>query len=81
MRHQGVLPDDLVTVVDVKWHGSAVVEVTYEDSGGKLGNELLYRAREAELEIVKSGSPWSFDGDGSKLRLVSRPTESICPPV
>ena len=27
---KGVVPGGQVTVVDVKWHGSAVVEVTYK---------------------------------------------------
>jgi hypothetical protein len=31
----------------------------------------LYRDREADLQIVEAGRPWSFDGDGSLFRLVS----------
>ncbi len=68
---KGVLPDSLVTVVDVKWYGSAVVELTYKDASGRLGNELLYRDREPTLEIAAAGRPWSFDADGSLFRLVS----------
>jgi superfamily II DNA or RNA helicase len=68
---KGILPDGLVTVVDVKWHGSSVVELTYKDASGRLGNELLYRHREPTLEIASVGKPWSFDGDGAMLRLVS----------
>jgi superfamily II DNA or RNA helicase len=68
---KGILPDGLVTVVDVKWHGSAVVELTYKEASGRLGNELLYRDREPTIEIVSKGRPWSFDGDGAMLRLVS----------
>jgi len=68
---KGILPDGLVTVVDVKWHGSSVVELTYKDASGRLGNELLYRHRERTLEIASVGKPWSFDGDGAMLRLVS----------
>ena len=68
---KGVLPDGLVTVVDVRWHGSAVIELTYRDAMGHLGSELLYRDREPTLEIVKVGRSWSFDGDGALLRLVS----------
>jgi superfamily II DNA or RNA helicase len=30
---KGILPEDLVTAVDVKWHGSAVAELTYKDAG------------------------------------------------
>src|SRR3954467_14735692 len=68
---RGILPDGLVTVVDVQWHGSAVVELTYKDASGRLGSELLYRDRESTIEIASVGRPWSFDGDGSLLRLVS----------
>ncbi|MBI4586491.1 MAG: DUF3883 domain-containing protein [Planctomycetes bacterium] len=60
---KGVLPSGLVTVIDVKWHGSGVVEITYKDAGGRLGNELIYRDREPALEIATAGGPWSFDGD------------------
>jgi len=68
---KGILPDSLVTVVDVKWHGSSVAELTYKDAAGRLGNELLYRHREPTLEIASVGKPWGFDGDGAMLRLVS----------
>jgi len=68
---KGVLPDGLVTVVDVKWIGSVAIELTYKDSAGRLGNELIYRDREPTLEVVAVGKPWSFDGDGSLFRLIS----------
>ncbi len=68
---KGVLPDTLVTVIDVKWLGSSVVELVYKDPGGRLGNELLYRDREPNLEVVAAGRSWSFDGDGALFRLVS----------
>jgi superfamily II DNA or RNA helicase len=67
----GILPDSLVTVVDVKWHGSTVIELTYKDAAGRLGHELLYRDREPTLELAAAGRPWSFDADGGLLRLVS----------
>jgi len=68
---KGILPDQLITVVDVKWFGSSVIELTYKDATGRLGSELLYRDREPMLEIVTAGRAWSFDGDGALLRLVS----------
>src|SRR5215469_18162915 len=68
---KGILPDASITVVDVKWHGSNVAELTYKDAAGRLGNELLYRDRETTLEVVSPGRPWSFDSDGALLRLVS----------
>jgi hypothetical protein len=36
-----------------------------------FGNELLYRHDEPRLELVETGRPWSFDGDGALFRLVS----------
>ena len=68
---KGILPDGLVTVVQAKWHGSSVLELTYKDSSGIPRNELLYRDSETDIEIVSAGLPWSFDADGSKFRLVS----------
>src|ERR1700687_6149145 len=68
---RGILPDCLVTVVDVKWYGSAAVELTYKDPAGKPNVALLYRDREPALEIGDTGRPGSFDGDGKLFRLVS----------
>jgi superfamily II DNA or RNA helicase len=68
---RGVMPGGVVTVVNVQWFGSDAIELTYKDAAGKVGNELLYRDREADLEIVEEGRPWSFDGDGALFRLVS----------
>jgi superfamily II DNA or RNA helicase len=68
---RGVLREGIVTVVDAKWHGNAVIELTYKDATGRVGQELLYRDRESTLEVVESGRPWAFDGDGHLFRLVS----------
>ena len=68
---KGILPDGFVTVVDVNWIGSVAIELTYKDSRGKLGNELIYRDREIDLEILESGKPWSFDGEPDLFRLAS----------
>src|SRR5258708_2805628 len=68
---KGILPDALVTVVDVQWHGDVAITLTYRDAAGRLGNEILYRDRESSLEIATVGLPRSFDGDGTLLRLVS----------
>lgn len=68
---RGVVPDALVTVVNVQWFGSEALELTYKTPSGKVANELLYRHDEPRLELVEQGRPWSFDGDGALFRLVS----------
>lgn len=68
---RGILPDRAVTLINVKWFGTAAVEVTYKDADGALGSEMLYRDREANLELVEAGRAWSFDGDGERFRLAS----------
>ncbi|MBI5524649.1 MAG: DUF3883 domain-containing protein [Desulfarculus sp.] len=68
---RGILPDSLVTVVNVQWYGSEALELTYKTPTGRAANELLYRHDEPRLEVVEQGRPWSFDGDGSLFRLVS----------
>ena len=68
---RGILPEALVTVVNVQWFGSEALELTYKTAAGKVANELLYRDRESQIEVVQLGRPWSFDGDGKLFQLVS----------
>jgi hypothetical protein len=67
---KGILPDCLVTVVNIQWFGSEALELTYKDPSGKVANQLLYRHDEPRIEVAKQGRPWSFDGDGHLFRLV-----------
>lgn len=67
----GILPNQAVTVIEAKWHSGDAVELTYKDTNGQPYTELLFRYREPTLEILTEGKPWSFDGDGALLRLVS----------
>ncbi len=68
---KGIDPSGPVAILNIKWHGSDVVEVTYRDIGGKNHSELLFRDREADLEILEAGTPWAFDSNGELFRLVS----------
>ena len=68
---RGIVPDALVTVINVQWFGSEALELTYKTTSGKVANELIYRHDEPRLELVEQGRPWSFDGDGALFRLVS----------
>jgi hypothetical protein len=48
---QAILPDSLVSMVNVKWFGSDALELTYRTPGGKVVNELVYRHDEPRLEL------------------------------
>lgn len=59
------------SVINAKWFGSNVIELTYKSSNGSLGSKILYRDDEVNVEVITSGRPWSFYGDGEMFRLVS----------
>jgi superfamily II DNA or RNA helicase len=69
---RGVLADRAVKVVDVAWHGTSAITLTYtDDSTGKADQELLYRDDEARIVVERGGRAWSMDADGHLFRLVS----------
>ena len=68
---KGLTGGETVTVVGVRWYGSAVLEVTYKNQRGELAARLLYREDEARLEVRGARLPWTFDADSGELRLVS----------
>lgn len=67
----GLVNNETVQIVAVKWYGTAVLEITYKNSQGMLANQLLYREDEARLEVQEGNLPWSFDADGDSVRLAS----------
>ncbi len=70
-RVRGLTPDGVATVKAVDWFGEQGVEVIFQDPHGSLQERIVYRNDEPSLELVRGGRPWSFDGDGDLLRLVS----------
>ena len=68
---RGILPDAVVTVVNVEWHGSEALTMIYRSPAGRVAEEVLYRHDEDRLEMVQAGRPWGFDGEGSLFRLVA----------
>lgn len=68
----GILLNQPVTIVATQWCGTEVIELIYKDpTTGCTGNLLIFRDDAASLDIVPHGQPWSFEGDGEVLRLVS----------
>jgi superfamily II DNA or RNA helicase len=71
LQVRGLLPQQIVTLIDVEWNGANAVTVVYRRGDGQLGQALLYRNHESELEILEAQRHWAFDVDGALLRLVS----------
>lgn len=70
-RVKGLAASGVATVESVQWIGQQALKVIFRDSGGQLVERLIYRDDEPSLDLVEMGRPWSFDGDGDLLRLVS----------
>ena len=68
---KGLASGGTAKVVQIEWFGNQAAKITYEDNAGRVSNRLVYRTDEPTLEVVQSGRPWLFDGDGALLRLVS----------
>ena len=67
---RGIL-DRPVRIVQLEWHGSDALTLTYTDELGRPGQELLYRDNEPRLIVERQGRSWSMDADGHLFRLVS----------
>src|SRR5210317_657130 len=68
---EGLTPAGAVKVVNVEWFGEQAVKVIFEDANGSVKDRLVYRDEEQTLKIASAGRTWSFDADGSLLRLVT----------
>lgn len=68
---RGISPQGLAKVVGVEWYGDQAIKVVYEDGDGSPQSRLVFRNEENSIEVAASEGPWSFDGDGALLRLVS----------
>jgi hypothetical protein len=64
---RGILPDRLVTIVNVQWFGSEALELTYKDPSGRVANVLLYRQDEPHLEIKEIGC-WDHRAEELKIQ-------------
>ena len=68
---KGIVPNDIVSIIAVEWFGNNVIEVTYKNSSGGLGHEMIYRGSESNIEVMSEGLSWSFDADASQMKLAS----------
>ena len=66
----GLLGREAVRIVSAQMMGEAC-DLVFRDGQGNLQSQILFRDKEADLELVAGGRKWSFQGDGDKFRLVS----------
>jgi SNF2 family DNA or RNA helicase len=67
----GLTPSGTAKVVSVEWYGDQAIKVIFEDPNGAVNDRIIYRDEEHSLEITSAGQMWTFDADGSLLRLVT----------
>lgn len=70
LRIEGVIPAEVVTVIAAQTHGTDAVELTYKTSAGHLGQQVVYRQDEANLNIALAGSR-PFDASASDFKMVA----------
>lgn len=70
LRLQGLIPAEVVTVIAVQWHGGDALELTYKTTTGGLGQQVIFRKNEAQLDIAQTGSR-PFDAPASDFKLVA----------
>ena len=71
---RGITTNSVVEVIDVKFHGSDVLQVTYreyEKPETRPDDVLLYKDDEQRLEKITPAKLVKFDADGKNFRLVS----------
>ena len=83
---RGVVPDSSVTVVDVRWRGSAAIDLTPIDEREALGHVMLSRGDERSLVVSSVGQPipdvGRFTGallGGAIGDALGRPVEGLTP--
>ena len=67
----GIEPGKVARVVGVDPLGDNAVTVVYRTDDGRLGERVLFRSNESELEIATAGRPWSFEADGEGFKLAA----------
>lgn len=70
-RVRGLAGNSIATIQTVTRYGTDAIELIARDDSGNLIHQLCYRNDEQNLELVEEQLPWTFDGDGELLRLVS----------
>lgn len=66
---KGLLDDNKVQIVNVRWYSTDIIEVFYVEEDGKTGSKLVDREDEAKLVLIEPSARWKFIGNGHDFRL------------
>ncbi len=66
----GLLPGEVVRIVNVDDIGPNARLVAYRDAQGKLDEQTLFRSDEHRLTLATTGRAWAFDADPASFKLV-----------
>lgn len=70
LRIDGLIPAEVITVIAAQWHGTDALELTYKNSAGRLGQQVVFRKDQDKLSTAQNGSR-AFDAAASDFKLVA----------
>ncbi len=66
---QGLVGREAVRIVSADMLGDMACKVVFRGQDGVLGEQLVFRSNEADLELVGGGRKWSFSGSAAEAHL------------
>jgi SNF2 family DNA or RNA helicase len=66
---QGLLPNEVVRLVNIEEIGPNARLVAYRNTQGKLDEQTLFRSDEHRLTLATAGKAWAFDADPASFKL------------
>ncbi|PRY52236.1 uncharacterized protein DUF3883 [Knoellia remsis] len=70
LRIEGLVPGEVLTVIAVQWHGASAAELTYKNSAGELGQQVVLRQHEDSIRLAASGMR-PFDADAGDFKIAA----------
>lgn len=67
----GLLPGEIVTLIDVTRHGRSALEITYKRADGQPATQILYEADALPLTVRQPQTTWDFSAPGDAFRLAA----------
>ena len=66
---RGIAAREVVQIVSSDPVGEGAVTVVYRTDQGQLGEQMVFRSDEPNLELAQAGRPWAFDAAPESFKL------------